>query len=453
MSEKFDVIIIGCGPAGMIAGALLSNLGKRVLMIEKMDRLGGRACGFQYRGITFDYGMHLMITSDDGVLGQTLKKLKIDAPWKQIPGLKVYSDGSWRDMMELAPLSDPEFGKIAAEMMAMSESDLVQCDDLSIEDWLKSRTANESVLDFMRSMAMVITTLPDVNDMAASEVIFSTGRVLKTGKFAGVPEGGYNKMWEAVGAFIRSKGGDIRLNTRVGQIMIDNGKARGVTVDTNKDPEFFMVDNMLPEQEFIESPLVIYTGMIWDLFKIAAQENFPDFFKKMIAGLIGNTTSAVGWAILAMDRPATDSLCHHAVYKLPRMGLPLQYLPITNIDPSIAPPGTHLFIGGCPCELDTKDRALMEEKAALHKEDLQELFPGIWDHVKWGIKGTFTGIDGIARRPRCVGIFRPDYKAPGIDGLYFAGDTVRGRGVGMDFASRSGLRCVETILREKFDIE
>ena len=78
MGKNYDAIIIGCGPAGMVAGALLSNSGKRVLMLDKMDRLGGRACGFQYQGITFDYGMHLMITSDDGVLGQTLKKLGIN---------------------------------------------------------------------------------------------------------------------------------------------------------------------------------------------------------------------------------------------------------------------------------------------------------------------------------------------------------------------------------------
>jgi hypothetical protein len=42
----------------------------------------------------------------------------------------VFTDGAWKDMMELAPLADPEFGSIAAEMMAMSEDELVQCDDL-----------------------------------------------------------------------------------------------------------------------------------------------------------------------------------------------------------------------------------------------------------------------------------------------------------------------------------
>lgn len=150
--------------------------------------------------------------------------------------------------MDLAPLADPEFSNIAAEMMAMSENDLVQCDDLSIDDWLRTRTSKDNIFDFTHGMAMVITTLPDANDMVASEVIFSTA--------------------------------------------------------------------------------VIFTGMIWDLFKIASSEKFPDFFVKMVKGFTGNMTSAVGWAILAMDRPAADSFCHHAVYKLKRMSLPMQYLPV-----------------------------------------------------------------------------------------------------------------------------
>jgi hypothetical protein len=41
----------------------------------------------------------------------------------------------------------------------------------------------------------------------------------------------------------------------------------------------------------------------------------------------------------------------------------------------------------------------------------------------------------------------------GIDGLFFAGDTVRGRGVGMDFAARSGVRCTERILGKTLGIE
>ena len=445
-AKIFDVIIIGSGPAGMTAGSLLADSGKKVLIVDSGDRLGGRACGFEYRGFTLDYGMHLMITSDEGALGQTLNKLGIKSEWSQIPGLMVYTDNRWQNMMDLAPLDDPEFGKMASEMMEMPEEELTKLDDQSIEDWLRKRTANKAILDFMRGIAMVITTLPDTNDMAASEVVFSAGRVLKTMKFAGVPTGGYTKLWHSMADFIESGKSEIRLNTTVSKIVIANNAVEGVLIDRERDPNFFMADNVLADQEFIEAPLVIYTGMIWDLFKIASRKNFPDFFVKMVSDFTGNTTSAVGWAILAMDKPATDSSFHHAVYKLKHTGLPLQFLPITNIDPSIAPDGKHLFIGGCPCELDITDRELMEEKAAAQKEDLKEMFPGIWDNVEWAIKGTFSGIDGIARRPRCVGIFRPDNEAPGLEGLYFAGDTVRGRGVGMDFACRSAVRCVEKIL-------
>lgn len=450
---RYDAIVIGCGPAGMMASALLCHEGKRVLIVDKSDRLGGRACGFEYKGFTLDYGMHLLITSDASSISQVLDKLDIQVGWCQIPGLRVHTETGWKDMMELAPLNDPDFAKIAEEMMMTPEEELGKYDDLSIEDWVKERTSKDTIRDFLRGMAMVVTTLPDANDMAASEVVFSTGRVLKTGKFAGVPSGGYNNLWKALYQYLNAKGTHIQLNTTASRIVIENQAVKGIMIDKDGYGDFYMTRNVLAEHEFIEAPIVIYTGAIWDLFKIASQEKFPDFFKNMVKSFKGNTTSAVGWAILAMDQPATDSLCHHAVYKLKRTGLPLQFLPITNIDPSIAPKGKHLFIGGCPCELDTSDRTLMEEKVAAETEDLKELFPGIWDHVEWAIKGTFTGIDGIARRPRCVGIFRPDHKAPDMEGLYFAGDTVRGRGVGMDFAARSGVRCAERILGKKFGIE
>ncbi|HQG32778.1 MAG TPA: FAD-dependent oxidoreductase [Deltaproteobacteria bacterium] len=450
---KYDAVVIGCGPAGMMASSLLSHEGRKVLIVDRSDRLGGRACWHEYRGCTLDYGMHLLITSDASAIGQVSDKLGIHVEWCQIPGLRVYTDSGWRDMMELAPMDDPDFARIAEEMMLTPEEELSKYDDLSIEDWIRERTRKDSIRDFLRGMAMVVTTLPDTNDMAASEVVFSTGRVLKTGKFAGVPAGGYKNLWDAFYRYLNSKGTDVRLDTTVSQIVIEDQEVRGIMVDKNHYGDFYMAKYNLAEQEFIEAPVVVYTGFIWDLFRIAAQDKFPEFFRKMVNGFKGNTTSAVGWAILAMREPATDSLCHHAVYKLKRTGLPLQFLPITNIDPSIAPDGRHLFIGGCPCELDTSDRTLMEEKTAAAKQDLAELFPGIWDSVEWAIKGTFTGIDGIARRPRCVGIFRPDVKAPFMEGLYFAGDTVRGRGVGMDFAARSGVRCAEKILGKKFGIE
>jgi hypothetical protein len=46
-------------------------------------------------------------------------------------------------------------------------------------------------------------------------------------------------------------------------------------------------------------------------------------------------------------------------------------------------------------------------------------------------------------------VFRPDYTAPGVEGLWFASETFRSRGIGVDRAARAGLTCVEQILGKR----
>ena len=41
MNNKYDVIIIGAGIGGLIAGCNLSKNGMKVLIVEKNDRVGG----------------------------------------------------------------------------------------------------------------------------------------------------------------------------------------------------------------------------------------------------------------------------------------------------------------------------------------------------------------------------------------------------------------------------
>jgi len=40
-SENFDLIVIGCGPAGEKAGAQAAYFGKRVAVIERAEHMGG----------------------------------------------------------------------------------------------------------------------------------------------------------------------------------------------------------------------------------------------------------------------------------------------------------------------------------------------------------------------------------------------------------------------------
>jgi len=56
MSELFDAVIIGAGLGGLSAGAYLSRAGRKVLVLEQSDVIGGRCRSFEIMGRRFDIG-------------------------------------------------------------------------------------------------------------------------------------------------------------------------------------------------------------------------------------------------------------------------------------------------------------------------------------------------------------------------------------------------------------
>ena len=48
--EKFDVVIIGAGPAGLSAAKILGEGGKEVVVLEKKEKIGLKICA---GGLTF----------------------------------------------------------------------------------------------------------------------------------------------------------------------------------------------------------------------------------------------------------------------------------------------------------------------------------------------------------------------------------------------------------------
>ena len=57
-SEKFDTIIIGSGMSGLTSGVLLSQYGKRVIILEKHFKAGGWTHTFKRNNFEWDVGIH-----------------------------------------------------------------------------------------------------------------------------------------------------------------------------------------------------------------------------------------------------------------------------------------------------------------------------------------------------------------------------------------------------------
>lgn len=51
-----EVIVVGAGPGGLTAAAILAKAGARVTVVERLQHLGGRTSTFQTQGFRFDHG-------------------------------------------------------------------------------------------------------------------------------------------------------------------------------------------------------------------------------------------------------------------------------------------------------------------------------------------------------------------------------------------------------------
>lgn len=72
---KYDTIIVGGGIAGLTAAAFLCKDGRRVLLCEKEEQVGGLVGSFSVNGFTFDAGIRALENS--GVLFPMLKCLNL----------------------------------------------------------------------------------------------------------------------------------------------------------------------------------------------------------------------------------------------------------------------------------------------------------------------------------------------------------------------------------------
>ena len=56
--KKYDVVVIGAGISGLLAALTLSKHGKKVLVLEKRQHIGGNCNSYMVDGYQVDTGVH-----------------------------------------------------------------------------------------------------------------------------------------------------------------------------------------------------------------------------------------------------------------------------------------------------------------------------------------------------------------------------------------------------------
>lgn len=496
ISDSYDAIVVGCGIAGSVVGAILSHMEhKKVLILEASSQIGGRATSFRGEGITDadEFRKTLARSAHSWVSDRTEPDLPTLIKKKMLNGyvLEAGGRGAWYTnrgrvshalaLFNKASIFYPNAGFVwydhdwkphivgrRAKYGWMSDEDYAEMvkvhkhklqvrtiaeaeklDHVTLKDWVEGITHSELAQEFHYAMGTFQTIINDPALNAAGENLKVFLQVQETRvhitngswAFAGAP--GHRFITEGFATALKDAEGEIVTNAQVKEVIIQNGRAAGVAAE---------IEGKTME---IKSPLVVCTAPPKALLKILPESVLPaDFVRltkkvihtSMVAGQFGMSKPVNAFCELRVD-PRTF---YHTSMLIPeseggfRGNVPLDIVAMSSIAPTTAPEGKHL-LGMASSILDTEahDKKKVDRVIDRILEFADTVFPGWRESLEFMF---FTVGDTciLWRHPEDEWV---DVKCPTIEGLFFAGDTYGKRlnEGGIEGATHSGFICASAI--------
>ncbi len=493
----YDVIVIGAGLGGMTTGAILARDGRKTLILEQADKIGGCCSTYEHGGYRFDVGATLLeiigpFTTAFERLGTTFQDEVNLIPCDPVFNI-IFPDGSRmtypasiEEKAEIISRISPEDGKAWLEfaryigefmdaavggflvspsntMMEMNKALLKDKRMLkflplfgkSFEDVIRKYFKNEKIQDSLSYQVKFIGQPP-----ALASGIFA---FLSYAEHEGIyyPEGGMIAIPEALRRCGEKYGLEVRLNQEVDRVMVRDRGVEGVTLaDGTEITAKVVVSNINAKTLYLEK---------------IGEEQLPWLARYGIKSYSLSTSSPM--INLGLDyRPPLDA--HHTLVTssmekindywfvgrkrgmLPKEALGLVCFP-TYSDPSVAPEGRHvlnLVLAGPyhvkEIDWDRDKKAYGERQLELFSE---KAIPGLADHVEvmdvltpkdyerrlLSPEGANLGLDmGLAS----ASAFRPAARSKSIRGLYLTGASTHPGG-GLPSVMASGVIAADLVTK------
>ena len=436
--KKYDAIVVGSGIGGMAAGVLMAHQGKKVLMVEKHDCLGGRVSAYKKGEFNFDLGVHIISRGNKGPLGEVLRRVGAEnnLEYTNVRPLSSYDGKTFifpHDLATMVPEEDflgvKQFLK---DIRSYTDEEVAQFDTVTVKDVLHKYTKNPLACSCIWMVCAVYTCLP-YWEASAGEFMRCL-RWESAARASGYPEGGCQAITDTYSKAFTKLGGEIMLNAPVEKAVVKDGKVVGVIVNG----------------EEIDCDMMVYNGDIKTAVnKVIGAEHFDKEYVDYVNALKyswGGTTVK-----LAVDGHLTDlkmlsqfgTLDQEKFYEDLAKGIIPEEVNFfmsnpSNYSKSAAPEGKQMICFTCPHQLDLPEEieARLVDKMMVTAE---KYIPGLSEHIiikevlfnsdimtASGKGGAGIGIGQVAGQ---TGAYRPKIKLP-VEGAYVVGAAAGGAGVG-----------------------
>lgn len=418
-SNDFDAVVIGAGAGGLSAAAWLVHAGFKPIVIERADRVGGRASTEEIDGHKVNVGAIALELG--GVFEETFEivgaPLNVREPK---PATTFFLDGKVVDVSKggWAFLLGGLTKQAAKVLSAMAEAKTGSLPDgrQSTEDWLRKYTKNATVHAIFRNLcAAIFAANADELPARAFLTYFTQKGAFK--RFGFCPEGTIG-VWQSLATAIEQHGGSVWLDSPAQDIHIDGDRVTGVTVQHNGKPVHLEADLVISNVG--PKGTVALAG---DAMPLAFREAVEQKLKPAANIVINLATRD-----RLFDSPGivtfgkTRRLCNMA--------------DLTATCPELAPAGWHQYVAYAvpiPALGDFDSDA----EVALALEDLGEQFPALdFDDPAVKILSTRVMRDDWPAQRACAGYDLP--RDTGVGGLWCVGDAVK------DYGNGGTQACAET---------
>ena len=229
-------VVIGAGVGGLCAAALLAHRGRRPIVIERSDRIGGRASTELVDGFLINVGAVGL------ELGGEMQALfeEVGAPYvvpEPAQPIVVRAGGRtfnashpiWRWLIDGVLLRAG--GVLARRRWPGSDSgDVDAPGEESFSAWLARRTRNETVHRAMRNVSAALLSV-NTHELSARAMITYFTQKGGFRRFGYLP-GGTISAWRALQGAIERDGGEVWLSSEVRSVRVsDDGVVTGVVVE------------------------------------------------------------------------------------------------------------------------------------------------------------------------------------------------------------------------------
>jgi phytoene dehydrogenase-like protein len=228
----YDTVVIGAGAGGMCAAARLVAAGKKVLLAERLERLGGRASSENIDGHIVNIGA--IAIERGGVFEETFEMLGVPLDIREPnPATVFYIDGKVINVAKggwgmLLGTFTKQAAKIGTKFADARSGDLPEA-KMSTQEWLSQYTKNETVHAIFRNLcAAIFAANADELPARAFLTYFAIKGAFK--RFGFCPRGTVG-LWNDLGDGIRARGGEIWLGAPVTALHGEGGRVTALDIE------------------------------------------------------------------------------------------------------------------------------------------------------------------------------------------------------------------------------